>query len=209
MEVAALEQQLAQGNRRVVGVRQEGVLDDDTCPATGLEHLDEVLEEQERRLASADREVLLHLLALLAAKGGIGEDHVHPILVLDVGQVLGQRVGVDDVGGLDAVQDHVHDRYHVGQRLLFLAEKVGGLQRGAVLSGQVAPRFQELEGFAEEAGGPDRAIIQALADPGLDHLDDRPDERARGVVLAAVAPGVAHVFDLCFVEVREFVFLGL
>src|SRR5436309_9770891 len=32
---------------------------------------------------------------------------------------------------------------------------------------------------------------------------------ARGVILAAVAPGVAHVLDLGFVQVREFVFLGL
>src|SRR5437773_3774993 len=32
---------------------------------------------------------------------------------------------------------------------------------------------------------------------------------ARGVILAAVAPGVAHVLDLGFVEVREFVLLGL
>jgi hypothetical protein len=45
--------------------------------AAGLEHLDEVLQEQEGRLAGADGEVLLHLLALLAAEGRVGEDHVH------------------------------------------------------------------------------------------------------------------------------------
>ena len=44
---------------------------------------------------------------------------------------------------------------------------------------------------------------------GLHDLDDGADERARGVVLAAVAPGVAHVLDLGFVEVRQLVLLGL
>jgi hypothetical protein len=39
--------------------------------------------------------------------------------------------------------------------------------------------------------------------------DDGPNKRARGVILAAVAPSVAHVFDLGLVEVREFVLLGL
>ncbi len=44
---------------------------------------------------------------------------------------------------------------------------------------------------------------------GLDDLHDGANERARGVILAAVAPGVAHVPDLGFVEVGEFVLLGL
>lgn len=35
------------------------------------------------------------------------------------------------------------------------------------------------------------------------------DERARGVILAAVAAHVAHVLDLRLVEVRELVLLGL
>ena len=48
-----------------------------------------------------------------------------------------------------------------------------------------------------------------LADLRLHHLHDGADERARGVILAAVAPGVAHVLDLGFVEVRELVLLGL
>ena len=44
---------------------------------------------------------------------------------------------------------------------------------------------------------------------GLHDLDDGADERARRVILAAVAPGVAHVPDLGFVEVRQLVLLGL
>ena len=100
MQVAAFQQQFAQGNRGVVGVGEEGVLDYLAHPATGLEHLDEVL---------------LDFLALLAAEGRIGEDHVHAVLVLDVGKLFGQSVGKGDVGRLDAVQNQVHDRDDVSQ----------------------------------------------------------------------------------------------
>ena len=134
VEVAALQQQLAQAHRCVVGVRQEGVLDDDGGPSAGLEHLDEVLQEQEGGFAGADGEVLLHLGAFLAAEGRVGEDHVHPVLVLDVGEVLGQGVGVHDVGRFDAVQDHVHDRNHVGETLLLLAVE-GALLKDAQIGG--------------------------------------------------------------------------
>ena len=48
-----------------------------------------------------------------------------------------------------------------------------------------------------------------LADLRLGHLHHGADERTRRVVLAAVAPGVAHVADLGLVEVRELVLLGL
>ena len=84
-----------------------------------------MLQEQERRLAGADGEVLLDFLPLLAAERRIGHDHVHAVLVLDVRQVLGQRVGVEDVRRVDPVQDHVHDPDHIGQRLFLLAEKSG------------------------------------------------------------------------------------
>ena len=54
-----------------------------------------------------------------------------------------------------------------------------------------------------------RAVVDALADFRLHDMHDGADEGARGVVLATVAPGVAHVFDLGFVEVGELVLLGL
>jgi hypothetical protein len=59
------------------------------------------------------------------------------------------------------------------------------------------------------AGRADGAVVDALADAGLDDLDDGADERARGAVLAAVASGVAQVADFGFVEVRALVFFGL
>jgi len=70
-------------------------------------------------------------------------------------------------------------------------------------------RFEKVEGLAQEAGGAAGAVVDALADLGLDHLHHGADERARGVVLAAVAAGVAHVLDLGFVQVRQLVFLVL
>ncbi len=93
-----------------------------------------MLEEQERRLAGADGEVLLHLLAFLAAERRIGQHHVDAVLFLNVGEVLGQRVGVDDIRRVDAVQDHVHDRDDVGERLLLLAVE------GALLKRFLRPR---------------------------------------------------------------------
>ena len=70
VEIAAFQEQLAQGDGGVVRVGKEGILDDDAAAPAGLEQLDEVLEEEEGGLAGADREILLDLLALLAAEGG-------------------------------------------------------------------------------------------------------------------------------------------
>jgi hypothetical protein len=47
VEVATLQQKLPQADGGVVGIRQEGVLDDDGSAAARLEDLDEVLEEEE------------------------------------------------------------------------------------------------------------------------------------------------------------------
>ena len=66
-------------DRGVVGVREESILDHHAGPAAGLEHLDEVLEEQERRLPGADREVLLHLLPLACRRRGVGQHHVEAV----------------------------------------------------------------------------------------------------------------------------------
>ena len=109
MEIAAFQQELAQTYRGVVGVGQEGILDDHAGPAAGFEDLDEMLEEQKGGLAGTDGEVLLDLLALLAAEGRIGEHHIVAVLFLNVGEIFGQRVGMKDIRRLNAMQDHVHD----------------------------------------------------------------------------------------------------
>ncbi len=168
-----------------------------------------MLQEQKGRFPGADGEVLLHLGAFLATEGRVGEDHVHAVLVLDVGQVLGQGVGMDDVRRLDAVQDHVHDRDHVGEALLFLAVEGAHLQGFKVSRAERGLGGEIVIGFAQEASRAAGTIIDALTDFRLDHLDHGADERAGGVVLAAVTPGVAHALDLLFVQRREFVLFHL
>ena len=56
-----------------------------------------------------DGEVLLYLGAFLAAERRIGRIDVVAVILLNIGQVLGQGIGVHDVGRFNAVQDHVHD----------------------------------------------------------------------------------------------------
>ena len=132
MEVAAFQQEFPQAHGGVVGIAQKGVLDDDAAASAGFEDFDEVLEEEEGGLAGADGEVLLHLGALLAAEGRIGHHDVVAVLFLNVGEVFGEGVGVDDVRRFDPVEDHVHDADDVGEGLLFLAVK-GARLEGAVL----------------------------------------------------------------------------
>jgi hypothetical protein len=109
-------------------------------------------------------------------------------------------IGVDDIGRLDAVQDHVHDGDDVGEGFLLLAVEGAFLERLYVLRGQVLLFVEVFIRLAQESRGADRAIVDALADAGLHDLDDGADERAGSVILAAVASGVAHVPDLGFVE---------
>ena len=45
------------------------------------------------------------------------------VFFLNVGEVFGERIGVDDVRRVDAVQDHVHDRDDISERLFLLAVK--------------------------------------------------------------------------------------
>src|SRR5271157_3611893 len=97
----------------------------------------------------------------------------------------------------------------IGEGLLFLAVESALLKRFCVLRRQARFCSEVLKRFAEESRRADRAVVDALANAGLHDLDDGADERARSVILAAVAPGVAHVLDLGLVEVRELVFLGL
>jgi len=63
--------------------------------------------------------------------------------------------------------------------------------------------------LAQKARGTGGGVIDALADAGSGHLNHGADQRARRVVLATVAPGVAHVADLRLVQVGELVLLLL
>src|SRR5262249_46800189 len=103
-------------------------------------------------LAGLDRKILLHLRPLLAAERWIGQNNVETILALDVADVLGERVGVDDVRRVDAVQDHVHDAYHVSEALLLLGVEGPGLECVEVLRRELVAVLREiLERLAEKA----------------------------------------------------------
>ena len=210
MQVAAFQQELSQANRGVVGIGEEGVLDDHAGSAAGFEHLDKMLEEEEGRFARADGEVLLNLPRSLPPKGGLARITSIAVLFLNVCKVFGERIGVDDVRRLDAMQDHVHDRDDVGEGLLFLAVEGASLEacvRSLVVSLPVAFRYSNAS--QRKPAEPTGAVVDAVADLRFHDLDDGSDERTRGVILAAVPPGVAHVLDLGFVEMGQLVLLGL
>ena len=96
VQVAAFQQQFAETHRGVVGVGQERVLDDHARSPACFQDLDESLQEQKRGFSRANREVLLNLFAFLPAERWIDHDHIDSVFVLNVGEVLGERVRVDD-----------------------------------------------------------------------------------------------------------------
>ena len=65
-------------------------------------------------------ESFAEILALFAAERRICEHYIAAVFVLNISQVLGKRVGMDDVRCLDVVQDHVHDRDDIAEGLLLL-----------------------------------------------------------------------------------------
>lgn len=65
--------------------------------------------------------------------------------------------------------------------------------------------FQVFKGLHQESCRAYCPVVNGLANLGCNHLDYGFDQGARGVVFAAVASGVAHVFDLVLVEVAHFV----
>ena len=104
-----------------------------------------MLKEQIRRFSRLDWKVLLYLLLLTAPKWRVRKNHVVAILLLYVSEILGERIGVNDVGCLDAMQDHVHDRDNVGEALLFLPVKGAGLERRVVSVDTVILELTRLE----------------------------------------------------------------
>jgi hypothetical protein len=208
VQVTARQQLSPNGAGGIVRVRQKGVFDHHRRSAPLPQHLDEVLQKQERRFPRFDREVLLHLLPLFAPKRRIRQDHIKAVLVLHVAEVFRQGVGVDDVRRIDAMQNQVHDADDIGQALFLFAGKGAGLQVFELLGGELAPA-QVLVALAQKprrAAGP---VVNGLPQLGPHHLNHGANQRTGRVILAAVAPGVAHVFDFGLIQVREFVLLFL
>ena len=80
-----------------------------------------MLQEEVGRFSGLNGEVLLDFLALTSTEGRIGQHDVVAVLLLDVHHVLVERVRVDDVGRINAVENQIHDTDDVRQALLFLA----------------------------------------------------------------------------------------
>ena len=97
----------------------------------------------------------MNLFSLFATKGRIGQYDVVLVARLNVLQVLGQGICVDDVGRFNAVQDHIHDRDDICQRFLLFGVKSALLQGFQVADGEVflvpAALTQVVVGFTEEA----------------------------------------------------------
>ena len=123
VQVAAFQEELAEAHRGIVSVGEEGVLDDLHPPRPPARSI--LMKCWRKRNAVSPVRMgkfCWTSLRSLPPKGGICEDDVVAVLLLDVGEVLGDSVFVCmNIRGLDAVQDQIHDRDDVGQRLLFLA----------------------------------------------------------------------------------------
>ena len=144
VEVELLEQLLLDAGADAVA--EEGAVGDDDGgagrparrrrPAVQLAH--DELQEEQRRLGGllVLGEVALDALLLLAAEGRIGEDHVHPVLLADLGQLEAQGVARVDLRGVEAVQEQVHLAEQIGQRLRLAAEErsaPGAVRRSATV----------------------------------------------------------------------------
>src|SRR6185369_17539468 len=80
---------------------------------------------------------------------------------------------------------------------------------GAAILGRLRLRQEMNKGFAKKASRTASPVVYRFPDFGIHHLDHGANERPGRIVLAAVAPGIAHILDLGFVEVGEFVLLSL
>jgi hypothetical protein len=100
------------------------------------------------------------------------------------------------------MEEEVHLAKEIGERFGLEAEQGGTLERLAGLDG-AGLRFEVFEGFDEEAAGAAGGIEDGFAKAGIEGADDELDDGTRGVELAGVAGGVAHLAEHRFVEVAE------
>ena len=209
MEVARFEEVATESHRGIIRIREEGILDDDTSTSTRSENLDKVLEKEEGRLACLDREVLLDLRADLPTKWRICEDDIVAILLIDIVDILRERIGMTDIGCFDSMEDHIHRGDDVGERLdlssiecLFLEDIIICYRTIRVSGSEIS------ECLTEESCRATRTIIDRLTDMWIEYLHDRTDKRARGIVLTAIASCIPHILYTSLIEMREFVFLS-
>ena len=164
-----------------------------------------MLHEEIGGLAGARHEVRLLARLHLRAERRICADDVHPVVVRDGGWILRERTAEADVGRLQSVQDAVHLRGDVGERLHFAAVE-GMLLQGLPLVGGVRAVFVHVvERLADEPRRSACVVVELLAELRVEDTDHHADQRTRRVVLPAVASGVAHFAKTALVEDAQLV----
>ncbi len=143
------------------------------------------MQEEQRGLGGlfVFGEIALDAFLLLAAERRIGEDHIHPVALADVGELEAQGVAGVNLRRVEPVQQQVHLAEQIRQRLGFAAEQRAFLQHAPVghgfdLLGQVVVRLDEET--ARAAGGVEHGLAQAR----IGHGDHEPHDSARGIKLA-------------------------
>jgi hypothetical protein len=128
----------------------------------------------------------------------IGEHavEVHQLAALDVLR-LGQGVFVLQVGGADAVQQHVHLGDGPHRAVELLPEQVG-------LAAVFAVLVDVFLGGDQHAAGAAAGVVDVVLELGLDQPHHHPHHRARRVELAAFLAGrVGELADQVFVGRAE------
>ena len=120
----------------------------------------------------------------------------------DLGHPALQRIAIGDLRRLQAVQQQVHLRQHVGQWLGFLAEQGAALQLLPLL-GAAHLRRQVVVGLDQKAAGATGRVEQGFAQLRVHHLHHEAHHRARGIELASITCGIAHLAQHRLIQVRQ------
>lgn len=193
VQAAGIQEPFANGDGGGISIGEEGVFDDDGGTSARFELGDEVLHEEERGFPRLDGEIGGDIGTGGRTKGRIGKDDVHAVAIREVGDALGKGVPLFDVRGAQSVEDAIHLRRDIREGLFlapverFVLEDI--VRLGAAVAGLL---LQILESLAQEASGAARAIIDGFAQRGGQNTNHHLDKRAGRVVLAAIAPGIAH-----------------
>ena len=152
-----------------------------------------MLQEERCGFTRLDREVLLNLFSFLSSKGRIGKHHIVAVLLLYVGQVFSERIGMDDIGGFDTMQDHVHDADDIGERFFLFSVEGTLLQDLGIFCGEGFAAFKIVERLAKEARTTYRPIIYFIPNFRCNDFYNRCNERTGCVVFTTITPGITHI----------------
>ena len=203
VQVEFREQLLLDVQLGIVRAEQEAVRQHHRRPSAGLQAVHHHVQEQVRRLAAGQvrREIVLHVVLLVATVGGIHQQHVEGFVLGEVQQVVDrQRVAVGDVGRVDAVEQQVGDAEDVGKLLLLDAVDAAGIL--LLIVGGLDLRLQLVQEACDEAARAAGQIRHGLADLRLDHLRHELRHRA-GRVEFARGTGELQLVQQRFVDFPE------